>query len=616
MNRQLIWKEWRDQQTPLLALWLLTPLVLLAMAWYQGGTLIDMQDAPQSLAFMASLACLFSVGLSTYSGEWSRGHGAFLARCPGGLNRAFAIKLLVLITALLVTASIAWLTTTSLRALLRLDQPGHWIEWSPRLAAGLIACMLGIVAIASWGMQPGFALIGGPLVAGLLTWPLWWHSLAESSAHIFSAFYGRGGRDQEFAWEPFSTALRNPSELLWVCAIAGALLSTWFAFSSRKSNHRGLTPWWPMALALLGASPAWASWGIDRYQETHCEPGTERFHIESVFVGANGKFAFLNVVSHFEGAKRVAGVPIKVDLTTGDWEAIGGMESSWTSPFKDGRKRPPSSNFGNVATLTMTSANAKANGVHWNAQSGSTVDQAQPRERVQPEPDFERLGFSNKLDFGSPIGLGFRLYEKFGSGNNMVYDVGREQVFTVDLFNEYRLLVGKGQWIVRRHPKDSDSSPWQFYDPEHETFSEAPGLEPDDKLGAFLTDGRVFGANRLGVFLFDPSTGSRTRVDGRSLDLTGAPPVGPYNAYDFWGPLDPNRPVLIHPYTETGHRVGLVDLETNSVSWINFTGLEEGFVAMSGATKCILSVDGKRLEEHDFKTGKRRVLFPRTEDQE
>ncbi len=208
MNRQLIWKEWHDQRTPLLALWGLTPLFILAIAWYQGGLLLDMRDAPLTLGFLASFACLFVIGLSMFSGEWVRGHGSFLSRCPAGLSRAFGIKFGFLVAALLASGIIAWLSSKGLGVALGLNGSGQWIKWDSMLAIGLFTFMACVIAIASWGMQPGFALLGGPLVGGLLTWPLWWHALANSSSHISASTYKRNVQD--FPWDPFGTAHAEP----------------------------------------------------------------------------------------------------------------------------------------------------------------------------------------------------------------------------------------------------------------------------------------------------------------------------------------------------------------------------------------------------------------------
>ncbi|MDF1839046.1 MAG: hypothetical protein P1V35_14355, partial [Planctomycetota bacterium] len=518
--------------------------------------------------------------------------------------------------AVTTSAVVAGATTSGLRHLLQLNQPGIWIEWTPMLALGLLGFVVCVIAVASWGMQPGFALIGGPLVAGLATWPLWWHALAESSAHISTG--SKATLRTDAPWEPFNTAIRNPSLTLWACVIIGALFSTWFAFISRKSNRKGIFLWLPVATTLLGVIPAWTSWGIDRYQETHCYPGTERFQIESAFVGSEAKFAFLNVASNFGNGDEVPGVPLKVNLETGEWETVAGMDSKWTSPFKDGHTRWHLNHFGEVKTVTMTSSDASANGVHWDANAGFPTIDALPREPVHTRPVPKDLGLGSNYKVSTELGHGFALSNRLDREAYLLYDSTRNKAYPFPRRRIFYVRVTRHGWLLRKITDADELGPWLLYDPETESYSQAEGLQPTDFLGATLTDGRVFGANASGVFIYDPASKTRTPLRD-TRPLPPSPPnhhvTRPDNLLSYSGPIDPRGPILIRVRGENKSNRGLVNLQAHSFSRIESPS-GGAFIAMSGTNKCIVLVDKKRLEEFDFKTGQSRILFPRPKGQE
>ncbi len=190
--RNLVWKEWRDHRTSLLAYFIgLPPLLTWGIGVIPGG--FGKDPMLPSCAAMGGLAiAALTLFADVFSGEEQRGTLRFLQRLPGGLLPVYLAKLAFVLLMAIAMSGYAYLGSMVASVLLRggqawpgLVQPGFnglellfpiaaWIFvvsiWLPRgtLAAPaavlVLALLLAPCAVMFW-VYPGMELHGPELVA-------------------------------------------------------------------------------------------------------------------------------------------------------------------------------------------------------------------------------------------------------------------------------------------------------------------------------------------------------------------------------------------------------------------------------------------------------------------
>ncbi len=497
MFAQLLWKEWRDNRTQLMALWALTPLIVLALGWYAGGSVLDAPDAPTLLGLGATLACLFTVGLTLFSGEWTRGHFRFLHRLPGGIHLAFGVKLSFLLVAILLSALWSASLTGGLQGILQLNSPEPWMPWSGLLVTGLILCVVAPLAVSAWGIQPGFAILGAPIVAFLLSLPIWLAVLEyEPKYHQF-------GLAQAAAW---STAL------------AGLLLSLHLGFVRSRGKAAQGTAWLALLVALAAHLPAWGLWGMEHWHASQLTPENPRFEITEASLSPGGKTALLYVQTTNKAGQIKTTGTLEVQIGSGAWTLLEASRDFSLPPLDKTR-------------ALMLSLHSKLN-----LAEGTTLI---PRHG---------LGFAITKS-------------KAHNEPRDYYDLHRDQIFdSNDRLHKSKVLILPGPWLLlptTRAGIPNRQRTIQLYDPVTETVDSITGIESPEYVGPALQDGRVIIAGPRGLFLYDSRTKGREKLEelgqvpsGRSAMFTfnrdsvldsGPSPLLSSRGHTGWLDLENNR---------------------------------------------------------------------------
>ncbi|MBL4770922.1 MAG: hypothetical protein JKY61_07225 [Planctomycetes bacterium] len=613
MNRQLIWKEWRDHRAALLALWAGIPLMLVAFMWTTYSSLMYAGDSHRITGILGMASVLVLIGFATFSGEWRRGHGAFLARLPGGLTRSFAIKMLFLTVMLIATGFWASGWTNLLFGTPAWRGPDTWIPGNAGLALVLVPTFMCILAVSASLLQPGFALVGGPVLAGLLTFPFWQavqHEFLENSARsqVIEA-----GFPPVFPFANVPPAVQAGIGLL--ACLAGATIGIWVAFTRFKSMRGNRSSLVAIGMLLAGCAPAWAGWGYGNWQVHHVNPGSDYFAISEVFVGESGQFAFMNTTTRFFDEYYTGQRPIRVDLTTGEFEIIGDLGTKVASPRVHAARNRHLPSFPFSKTVTRVDSFGTSKVRHWDLESGKQTEHAVKLSTPWPMPEASEIGLAQGTGLTSPSGTG---WIQTGTDQFDTYwDPSRNRLITLPYAKKYsQVLVLPGPWLVKIRTDSDVQGDWMRFDPETGEFSTDPHLGPGDRHGPCLTDGRILFLINHQLALYDPRAGEPQPIAHLGEAPETAASIMGLSAW-LNRVLDPTEPILLGRVSDEYeyHFACSVNLQDMTAHWRPVTWMWKSYLVASIEPGCgIFLRDNCQLIRINFVTGERTVLFPKGEE--
>ncbi len=613
MNRQLIWKEWRDHRSALLTLWACIPLALVAFLWSSYSALMYEGDSHKVTGILGMAAVLVLIGFATFSGEWRRGHGAFLARLPGGLTRSFAIKMIFLTIMLIATGFWASGWTNLLFGTPAWRGPDTWIPGNAGLALVLVPTFVCILAVSASLLQPGFAMVGGPVLAGLLTFPFW-----QAVQHEFLTTAARtqvieAGFPPVFPFANIPPMVQAGIGL--VACLTGALIGIWVAFTRFKSMRGNRASVVALGMLVAGCAPAWAGWGYGHWQVHHVNPGSDYFVMTEAFVGESGRFAFINTTTRFFDEYYTGQRPIRVDLTTGEFETIGDLGTKVASPRVHAARDRHLQSFPFSQTVTRIDSFGTSKTRHWDLESGQQTENAVKLSSPWPLPEASEIGLPEGARLTISSGTGW-----VQTGTDQVdtyWDPSRNRLIKLPNADKYfPVVVLPGPWLVKVRTDSDVQGDWMRFDPETGEFSKDPHLGPGDHQGPCLTDGRILFLINHQLALYDPRVGKPQAITA----LGEVPETADYlMGLSAWGNrvLDPTGPILLGNITDRANYdfVCSVNLQEMTAHWRPVTWIRKNYLVASIEPGCgIFLRDNCQLIRVNFINGERTVLFPKGEE--
>lgn len=474
-----LWKEWRDHRSVLLGMVLVVPPLLAVLGLALPRRMFDHAGFADFTAVACLATFVISLTADLASGEARRGHRQFLERLPRGLAPVLAGKLVLYGAGAAIFTAYGYAAGAETRYLVT----GALLE---PLSLGVTS---GIIAVVSlWTFSVSCAL-----PRGALSLP------ATAALALVLGIPILVLRSIDPTWGP-SPWWRWESVALWG---VGGVLAAWTAFRC----HGFLRP--ARACLVVGALCATPYWADAAHYAFFPEAS-----IVGGQVGERGRYVFLDRVCQPRdktGSPRTL-PPVIVDLETGTGRDVP-SEHRWFRPLSVWGATPrflrlgPDVFDGRTAERVHVTERDIEDGCRanapWRLPDGRRMWIAGDRlEADAADGGVEVL--AEPWTWSRRCGLGFESGQAF-------YDPTRKRVFKRRelAIHHYRLvLIRAGLWLVREHygPRH------ELYDPESNTLAPARGLEPADRVGAMVDDGRVFVTRGEALLLLDPEAGETTPV--------------------------------------------------------------------------------------------------------
>ena len=592
-----LWKEWREQRAT---------LAVLAVALLVGITAVvaalPKSFASDPLVFQGSvaialLATLMSTGSDLLARERSGTGLGFLERLPAGLATAFCAKLVFFALALAAAALYGALLATAAALIRSGELPSRLLEGAaPWILAALIGLSLWVFAVSAWMPASALTFPGTVLLLAALAWPA---VLAVKGDSLF-----RPTPDQGLAFA--------------LLCLSGAPVSAWAAFvvGSRLGRPRRWAALGGLAVAALFFAPTWA-WAARRYASLVNAP----FEIIAGWVGANGRFAFLDLTRPPPAGVDAAAsgvwdrcTALVVDLEERSWRLAGELDASAFLSASGPRIHLPEVELSAPLRLLSDtdSPGAESAVVLLDKQSARVLGPDESRAPPDPQVSSRDFGLEGDPEWYSiyPAGSGHRLSYADGKRRVELYRQGDgAEVFDAeDLpLGEtgralYDVRVRRGRWIAR------DVRHWVWVDPRTGECGRLEHIRKDEWLGPLLQDDRVVVVSAGRVELLDPDSGVRV-----ALGLRGDPPfeirsLHPGSGF-AWSPLPVASPTVVLVSSAREMRLALLDVSAGTLVLGPSRG--GGLLALlwSEPPQAIVLEDRQRLVRYDFENDEREVLF-------
>lgn len=285
-----LWKEWRDHRAVILGILALLPPVIFAALLLvpEGFVALPTAGAAAGLAVAA-----FALGADLVPGEVRRGTIAFLRRLPGGLGPVFAAKAVLLVGTLALSTALGFAAANLAEKVA--GRPALAIDWT--YASEALAVALWIFAVAMWLPRGELAVPATALCLGTFILPM--HLLLE--------------------WNP---GLKVPASAMSFgrgALVPAALLVAWLSFRGRRFGGAWGSAWRGLLVTLALFTPAWGYVADKASDWRYFDPRDRICKMHSGWVGAGGRYAFLN--GRAPGPR--PNHAILVDLQTGEWRKVG-----------------------------------------------------------------------------------------------------------------------------------------------------------------------------------------------------------------------------------------------------------------------------------------------------
>lgn len=493
-----LWKEWREQRAALLALTLLLPAVVLAVAFAIPARQVGRPLFCGAAGVMALVATLVVVGGELLSTD-RRTAGTWLERLPAGRAGAYPAKLalhlasagLALPYGIALGVAVAFLRGQGERLLADEGNEVAWLALLPFLALALAAWTF---AAAAWSPRGMIALGSGALLLGGLALPLWVHE----RYHYVPA-----------DWEgPTAGAL----------VVLAALASSWAGFVRGQRFGRGAGASAPHGLS-TGALCLLPLWGWSAYQlEARDAIDLASCEFGRIWATPDGRRVFLEVTPHSERWESRPDRVVVVDLEQGTWRRIGDAGARLGLLFDD-----PAANPLAEPDVLCLSSDSTSDSLLLDPRSG------------EPLP-----GIGAEVDTWTNLFLAGHGWLVFEDGERVVIDPyrGTETTLAALDLSSRDVWVGPSGWLVRAWPV------WLEGAPETGELVPAEWMEPVLDLGPMLPDGRI-------LALLDDTTYGLVDPAAHRIEAVAAPEfVGyPENGQEY--PWRSGDPFLVDANDET-----------------------------------------------------------------
>jgi len=492
-----LWKEWRDHRAIVIGLLLAVPLLLAIAKFAMPQKLFEHPVFPPVTALSCYLIALLSLGSDLIPGETRRNRLDFLRRLPADLTAPFLAKLIFLGAMLTAFTWYGWGLACSFGKVPDRTHEGltYVALWSYCLAPWVFAvsCWLPRGALAVPGAALALALLGLPLV------------LIYSAPH---------------------TPTPHPDDIsTLVYLVAGwSLVVAWVSWARGLRFGRGIgsAAWRGLAAALVLFLPVWAYAGYTVQRWREIDPRANHFTINTAVLSADERTVYINT-RNFNGRVLGPNHVLRVDLQTGEWTQIGGLDDRVNPalPLRttgEGILGSYRLRKGPLVAVIDARSSKRLHKSGYIQQAWLTYYDANSGERIKSGwQDMElpevRARFGDRwidLPEGyAAIKRNGHGYQLFSRSLSRLYDPFRKKHYAPSGKSFRDLLIRKSRWLAVTRKKGGGT---HLFDPDTETSVPAKGI-PDWKNPSYmqlLGDGRVLYSWGKQILLTDPVTGETT----------------------------------------------------------------------------------------------------------